>query len=89
MLFAISNSMMTLNDIQEEKTYIVEGFDEVSLASDEVTRLLQLGFVKGCEVQLKGRAPFFKDPLLVYLGETKYAISSQQAKLIHVSEKIS
>ncbi len=48
-------------------------------------RLMELGVIRGLEVEVLGRAPF-GDPLRVRLGTTTVALRSTEASLIEVDE---
>jgi len=48
------------------------------------TRLNDLGFVPGESVQLLGRGPFGREPLLVRLGHTRFALLLREAACVQV-----
>lgn len=74
--------MMNLSEAQKNKIYRVVGISD----SEYSTRLQHLGFYKNVEVHLLGVAPFFKDPMLFDVLDTKVALTCFEAKLVIVEE---
>ena len=56
---------------------LTEG-DEISL------RLRELGFVSDEPIRLVGRGPFGRDPLLVQIGFTRFALRRAEAERVRV-----
>jgi ferrous iron transport protein A len=48
-------------------------------------RLSELGFVKGEDVRVVGFGPFGRDPLLVQIGFTRFALRRREAARIEVA----
>lgn len=47
-------------------------------------RLRELGFVQGEWVRLLAKAPFGGDPVLIHVGDTKFALRLNEAKRVRV-----
>lgn len=55
---------------------------EVHIQQD--SRLLQLGFIKGSQIQVMHEAPFFKDPIAVLVRGTIIALRRNEANAVEV-----
>ena len=47
-------------------------------------RLRELGFVAGEQVMVRGYGPIFKDPLLVQIGDSRFALRPREAARVIV-----
>jgi Fe2+ transport system protein FeoA len=88
MVFAISNTMITLDKIEQNKTYQIKAFNPDLVTQDSVARMMQLGLNPGTEVTLERRAPLFKDPLLIKIDGLQLVISVEQASGVLIEESV-
>lgn len=84
--FDISNSMMTINEAPLERRLSITSFNDDYSAgiSDIESRLMHLGFIHGATIEIKKKAPFFKEPLLVEVRGRLVALSRSEAGLVRV-----
>ncbi len=75
---------MTLSDLPLNGSALVDSVQELH-ANDAIARRLQeLGFVEGENVRLVARGPVGKEPLLVQIGFTRFALRIAEANRIKV-----
>ncbi len=75
---------MTLSDLPLNGSALVDSVQELH-ANDAIARRLQeLGFVAGENVRLVARGPIGREPLLVQVGFTRFALRIAEAKRIQV-----
>lgn len=75
---------MTLFDLPLNGSALVDSVQELH-ANDAIARRLQeLGFVAGENVRLVARGPIGREPLLVQVGFTRFALRIAEAKRIQV-----
>lgn len=72
-------SVLKLN--QEAEVVSVDDGAEGDVLS---RRLRELGFVPGEPVRLLAKAPFGGDPVLIHVGDTKFALRLNEAKRVRV-----
>ncbi len=86
MEFDIPNSMMTINEAPLKQRLSITSFkdDYSSGISDIEARLMHLGFIHGATIEIKKKAPFFKEPLLVEVRGRLVALSRSEANLVSV-----
>ena len=78
--------MMTINQAPLFKRLIITSFqkkDSESI-SDIESRLMHLGFIDGATIEIKRKAPLFKEPLLVEVRGRLVALSKAEAELVSV-----
>lgn len=76
---------MTLAELPRRTTAIVERVDDASDNDAIARRLRELGFVAGEEVRIVAIGPFGREPLLVQVGFTRFALRRSEAARVRVS----
>ena len=78
--------MMTINQAPLLKRLIITAIatKNVEDISDIESRLMHLGFVNGATIEVKKKAPLFKEPLLVEVRGRLIALSKAEAELVSV-----
>ena len=78
--------MMTINQAPLLKRLIITAIatKNVEDISDIESRLMHLGFVHGAIIEVKKKAPLFKEPLLVEVRGRLIALSKAEAELVNV-----
>jgi Fe2+ transport system protein FeoA len=78
--------MMTINQAPLLKRLIITAIatKNVEDISDIESRLMHLGFVHGATIEVKKKAPLFKEPLLVEVRGRLIALSKAEAELVNV-----
>ncbi len=75
---------MTLCDLPAFAPAVVTGVRDLTDADSISRRLRELGFVDGEEVRVVGRGPIGREPLLVQVGFTRFALRRAEADRIEV-----
>jgi Fe2+ transport system protein FeoA len=77
--------MPKLSEIDFNQIYVITSVDDV----DDVfnSRVSQLGLIVGAEIELKNKAPIFRDPLLFNVGESQVALTKEEAAHFNVEMK--
>lgn len=79
---------MTLAELPRRTTAIVERVDDASDNDAIARRLRELGFVAGEEVQIVAVGPVGREPLLVQVGFTRFALRRSEAARVRVSRPV-
>ncbi|MCC8470174.1 FeoA family protein [Xanthomonas phaseoli] len=75
---------MTLSDMPLHRAAIVNSVED-RLANDTIARRLrELGFVAGEEVTVLATGPVGREPLLVQVGYTRFALRRSEAARVQV-----
>ncbi|MBO9740395.1 ferrous iron transport protein A [Xanthomonas axonopodis pv. begoniae] len=75
---------MTLSDMPLHRAAIVDSVED-RLANDTIARRLrELGFVAGEEVTVLATGPVGREPLLVQVGYTRFALRRSEAARVQV-----
>lgn len=75
---------LRLSDLQVGQGGTVRHVDDHSAADAIARRLRDLGFVAGETVRLVARGPFGREPLLVQVGFTRFALRAAEAARVRV-----
>ena len=65
---------MRLSELQDQVTAVVTAVEDRVPADPIARRLRELGFVRGEPVRIVARGPVRKDPVLVQVGFTRFAL---------------
>lgn len=77
---------MTLSDMPLHRAAIVNSVED-RLPNDTIARRLrELGFVAGEHVTVLATGPFGREPLLVQVGYTRFALRRSEAARVQVRE---
>ncbi len=75
---------VNLSEVKVKNWYQIK---EISDGDEDLKyRFLKLGIFPGARVMLKRKAPIFKDPLLIQVEESQFAITVSEAKNLEVEE---
>lgn len=75
---------LRLSDLPRRAHAVVLAVDAVRADDTIARRLADLGFVPGEPLQLLSHAPFGRDPLLVRIGNTRFALRRDEAARVRV-----
>lgn len=73
---------MTLSELPLHTSAVVESVQDLHANDAIARRLRELGFVKGEEVRLVAKGPVGREPLLVQVGFTRFALRISEAKRV-------
>lgn len=76
---------MTLAELPRRTTAVVERVVDAGDNDAIARRLRELGFVAGEEVRIVAIGPFGREPLLVQVGFTRFALRRSEAARVHVA----
>lgn len=76
---------MTLAELPRRTPAIVERVEDVGDHDAIARRLRELGFVAGEEVEIVAAGPIGREPLLVQVGFTRFALRRSEAARVRVS----
>ena len=76
---------MRLSDLPKGATAVVERVEDAHPNDPIAQRLRDLGFVAGETVRLVARGPIGKDPLLIQIGSTRFALRRSEAERVSVT----
>lgn len=79
----LSGSHLRLSVLHKNQCAKVIGFDTERGFSN---RLLELGIVIGAHLQIVHEAPFFRDPIVVQVSGTRFALRRKEVAGVWVSE---
>jgi ferrous iron transport protein A len=74
-----------LSDLPKGATAVVERVEDAHANDPIAQRLRDLGFVAGEVVRLVARGPIGKDPLLIQIGSTRFALRRSEAERVSVT----
>ncbi len=75
---------MTLSELPLRHTAIVESVQDLQPNDVIARRLRELGFVEGEQVQVVALGPVGREPLLVQVGFTRFALRRSEAARIRI-----
>ncbi|AXI84230.1 ferrous iron transport protein A [Xylella taiwanensis] len=75
---------MTLLDMVLHRTVVVEAVEDRQPNDVIARRLRELGFVAGEEITVLATGPLGREPLLVQVGYTRFALRRAEAQRIRV-----
>lgn len=75
---------MTLADLARNRAAVVTALRKAAPADSVAERLHELGFVAGEQVRVLAFGPLGKDPLVVQIGFTRFALRRTEAERILV-----
>ena len=75
---------MTLSDMPLHQAAIVEAVEDRQPGDVIARRLRELGFVNGEEVKVLALGPVGREPLLVQVGYTRFALRRSEAARVRV-----
>lgn len=75
---------MRLSELPRSTAATVIDVDDVQATDPIAFRLRELGFVRGEPVRVVAQGPFGRDPLLVQVGYTRFALRRAEAARIRV-----
>ncbi|HTC27955.1 FeoA family protein [Dyella sp.] len=76
---------MRLSDLPKGASAVVERVEDAHPNDPIAQRLRDLGFVAGENVRLVARGPIGKDPLLIQIGSTRFALRRSEAERVSVT----
>ncbi|RUL67060.1 ferrous iron transport protein A [Dyella dinghuensis] len=76
---------MRLSDLPKGASAVVERVEDAHPNDPIAQRLRDLGFVTGENVRLVARGPIGKDPLLIQIGSTRFALRRSEAERVSVT----
>ena len=76
---------MRLSDLPKGASAVVERVEDARPNDPIAQRLRDLGFVAGENVRLVARGPIGKDPLLIQIGSTRFALRRSEAERVSVT----
>lgn len=76
---------MTLAELPRRTPAVVERVVDAGDNDAIARRLRELGFVAGEEVRIVAIGPFGREPLLVQVGFTRFALRRSEAGRVHVA----
>ena len=76
---------MRLSDLPKGASAVVERVEDAHPNDPIAQRLRDLGFVAGENVRLVARGPIGKDPLLIQIGSTRFALRRSEAERVNVT----
>jgi ferrous iron transport protein A len=74
-----------LSDLPKGAIAVVERVEDAHPNDPIAQRLRDLGFVAGEKVRLAARGPIGKDPLLIQIGSTRFALRRSEAERVTVT----
>ena len=75
---------MTLSELPRNTPAVVVGVQDVSAGDPIAVRLRELGFVAGEPVRVTAQGPAGREPLLVQIGYTRFALRRAEAARVTV-----
>ena len=78
---------MTLNNLPRRNPAIVESVEDLSPNDNISRRLRELGFVAGEQVQVVAEGPLGREPLLVQVGFTRFALRRSEAARVRLQAR--
>ena len=75
---------MTLAELQRRTTAFVERVEDAAPGDAIARRLRELGFVAGEEVEIVATGPLGREPLLVQVGFTRFALRRSEAARVRI-----
>jgi len=76
---------LKLSELQRRTAAIVEAVEDQAPNDAIARRLRELGFVRGERVEVMAAGPVSKEPLLVQIGFTRFALRRTEAARVRVS----
>ena len=73
---------MRLSELTRGSTALVDRVDDVQPGDPIARRLRELGFVNGEPVRMVTSGPFGRDPVLVEIGATRFALRRREAERV-------
>lgn len=83
-MFGVIVAPMTLADVPLHTRVVVTGVEAVDARDVIARRLGELGFVPGEAVEVRATGPLGREPLLVHIGYTRFALRRAEAARVHV-----
>ena len=77
---------MRLSELQDQVTAVVTAVEDRVPVDPIARRLRELGFVRGEPVRIVARGPVRKDPVLVQVGFTRFALRKAEADRVMVDQ---
>ncbi len=75
---------MRLSELAMDTTAVIQEVEDAKLNDPISRRLRELGFVPGEPVRVVARGPVGRDPLLVQIGFTRFALRRAEAARVRV-----
>lgn len=76
---------MRLSDLPQNLAATVTAVEATDAADPIARRLRDLGFVQGEPIRVVAQGPVRRDPLLVQIGYTRFALRKSEAERVRVS----
>jgi len=76
---------MLLSELPQNLAALVATVDELGPGDPIARRLRDLGFVSGEPVRIVAQGPIRRDPLLVQIGYTRFALRKSEAARVRVT----
>lgn len=76
---------MRLSDLPQDLAATVTAVDAIGPSDPIARRLRDLGFVQGEPIRVVAQGPVRRDPLLVQIGYTRFALRKSEAERVRVS----
>lgn len=74
-----------LSDLPKGASAVVDRVEDAQPNDPIAQRLRDLGFVAGETVRLVARGPIGRDPVLIQIGSTRFALRRSEAKRVSVT----
>lgn len=75
---------MRLSELPQQMLAVVEAVEDRSAGDPIAIRLRELGFVSGEPVRVTAAGPLGGDPLVVHIGNTRFALRRREAERVRV-----
>lgn len=75
---------MQLSELPLHTPAIVQGVDDTASTDPIANRLRELGFVAGEPVRIVAQGPVGREPLLIQIGYTRFALRRAEAARVRV-----
>lgn len=76
---------MTLLELEHDQAAVVLAVTDMHVHDTVAQRLRDLGFVAGESVAIRAYGPIQADPVLVQIGETRFALRRSEAARVQVA----
>ncbi|WP_067646357.1 FeoA family protein [Dokdonella koreensis] len=76
---------MRLSELQKNIPAVVTGVVDTGADDPIARRLRELGFVAGEPIRIVASAPLGRDPVLVQIGSTRFALRQSEAARVEVT----
>ena len=75
---------MKLSELHKDTVATVVAVEDQMTGDSIARRLRELGFVEGERVVVRARGPFGGDPMMVHIGDSRFAVRRTEAARVKV-----